>query len=81
MIVEVRLFARAKDLAGAAAVPVDLPEGATAGELRRRLAQEYPVLQGLLQRSALAVNDEFSSDGQVIPDRADVALIPPVSGG
>ena len=35
------------------------PEGATVGDLRRRLGRAYPALQGLLKRSALAVNEEF----------------------
>jgi molybdopterin converting factor small subunit len=81
MRVRVRLFARARDLAGAGAVVLDLPGGATAGEVRRRLAEEHPALRGLLERSALAVNDEFAEDGLTLPLDADVALLPPVSGG
>ena len=77
----VRLFARARDLAGAAAVTVDLPAGATVGDLRRRLATAHPALAGLLERSALAVNDEFADDTLTLPARAEVALLPPVSGG
>jgi molybdopterin synthase sulfur carrier subunit len=77
----VRLFARARDLAGAAAVTVDLPAGATVGDLRRRLAAAHPALAGLLERSALAVNDEFADDALTLPARAELALLPPVSGG
>jgi molybdopterin converting factor subunit 1 len=79
--VTVRLFARARDLAGADAVGVALPPGATAGELRRRLAEEQPALAGLLWRSALAVNGEFADDALTLPHGAEVALLPPVSGG
>jgi molybdopterin converting factor subunit 1 len=81
MTVTVRLFARARDLAGAAAVEVSLPDGATVAELRRAMADKVPGLIGLLQRSALAVNDEFAEDSQPLPDGAEVALLPPVSGG
>jgi molybdopterin synthase catalytic subunit len=81
MVVTVRLFARARDLAGTAAVTVDLPDGATAGDLRRRLADEFPRLQAVLSRSALAVNDEFAADDWPLPAQAEVALLPPVSGG
>jgi molybdopterin converting factor subunit 1 len=77
----VRLFARARDLAGAAAVTVEVPDGATVGDLRRRLAQTRPELAGLLDRSALAVNDEFAADGLSVPAGAEIALLPPVSGG
>ena len=81
MRVRVSLFARAKDLAGASSVTLDLPDGATIGQLRRRLAEEQPALAVLLQRSALAVNDEFAEDETILPPGADAALLPPVSGG
>jgi molybdopterin converting factor subunit 1 len=81
MTYHVRLFARAKDLAGAETVRVELPEGATVGELRRRLAAEWPALAGLLERSAIAVNDEFADDAARLPCPAEVAVLPPVSGG
>jgi molybdopterin converting factor subunit 1 len=81
MDVSVRLFARAKDLAGADVVRLELPDGATVGDLRRRLAAAYPRLAGLLERSALAVHDEFAEDELTLPRGAEVALLPPVSGG
>ncbi len=81
MTFEVRLFARAKDLAGADSVRLELPPGATVGDLRRRLAGAYPALAGLLERCAIAVNDEFTDDSLPLPDRAEVAVLPPVSGG
>jgi molybdopterin converting factor subunit 1 len=81
MLVSVRLFARARDLAGADAVRVELPDGATVADLRRRLAADYPALAGLLERSALAVDNDFADDSHVLPTNAEVALLPPVSGG
>ena len=82
MRVRVRLFARAKDLAGgASSMALDLPDGATIGQLRRRLAEEKPALAGLLARSVLAVGDEFVADETTLLPGADVALLPPVSGG
>jgi molybdopterin converting factor subunit 1 len=80
-VVTVRLFARARDLAGAPAVTVRLSDSATAGELRRRLAEDYPPLRAIIERSALAVNDEFAADDLPLPARAEIALLPPVSGG
>ena len=81
MTLTVRLFARARDLAGADAVSVELPAGATAADLRRRLAVQCPRLAGLLERSALAVDDEFADDAQPLDGAREVALLPPVSGG
>jgi molybdopterin converting factor subunit 1 len=81
MTIRVRLFARAKDLAGADAVDVTLPPNATVAELRRRLATEYSALGGLLSRCAIAVAGEFVEDSLILSPSAEVALLPPVSGG
>jgi molybdopterin converting factor subunit 1 len=81
IIMKVRLFARARDLAGADEVEVDLPAGATVADLRHRLAQRYPPLAALVEHCAFAVEDEFASDAQPLRPEAEVALLPPVSGG
>ena len=81
MTIRVRLFARARDLAGADQITVDLPAGATVAELRARLGETCPALGPLLTRSAVAVNEEFARDDGVILPENDVALLPPVSGG
>jgi molybdopterin converting factor subunit 1 len=79
--IRVRLFARARDLAGAESVDVEAPPQVRVGELRRRLAELYPALAPLLERSALAVDNEFADDTQLVSPTAEVALLPPVSGG
>jgi molybdopterin converting factor subunit 1 len=81
MNVTVRLFARAKDLAGCDRLEIDLPAGATVADLRRRLIETRPALEGLLSRCAVAVNAEFAGEGQVLSEGAEAALLPPVSGG
>ena len=81
MTVRVRLFARARDLAGREALDLELPAGATVAALRRELAAACPRLEAILPRCALAVNDEFADDRTPLPARAEVALLPPVSGG
>jgi molybdopterin converting factor subunit 1 len=81
MKVTVKMFARARDLAGQEQVTVTLPDGATIAALRQQLASEYPQLASLLTRSAFAVNNEFAQETQVIPAEAVVAFLPPVSGG
>lgn len=81
MTVTVRLFARAKDLAGVDHIAVVLPAHATVADLRRALAAQAPALAALLPRSALAVEGEFADDGQALTPGAEIALLPPVSGG
>jgi molybdopterin converting factor small subunit len=77
----VLLFARARDFIGADRIEIVAPQPATIGELRCRLVQQYPLLAGLLEKSAFAINDEFADDLAPIPDGAEVALLSPVSGG
>jgi molybdopterin converting factor small subunit len=80
MPLEVKLFARARDLAGAGVVRLAPPLPATVGELRRRLAEECPPLAGLLGRCAIAVDHELATDDRPLAG-GEVAIIPPVSGG
>jgi molybdopterin converting factor subunit 1 len=76
----VRFFARAKDLAGVESLNLADPP-ATAGLLRRMLADKLPALAPLLAKSALAVDNEFVDDDTPLPAQAEVAVLPPVSGG
>ena len=79
--VHVRLFARARELAGADTLDLTVPGAAKVGDVRRLIGELHPALRGLLARSALAVNGEFADDSQPVPPGAEVALLPPVSGG
>jgi molybdopterin converting factor subunit 1 len=81
MTVHVRLFARARDLAGADRVAVELPAGATVADLRRALAGRWPRLGDLLGRCAVAVDAEFAGDDRVLAPETEIAVLPPVSGG
>jgi molybdopterin converting factor subunit 1 len=81
MKIKVQLFARAKDLAGGDAVTVTLPEGATVADLRRALAEQHPRLAALLPTSVLAIDNDFVDERLSVPLNAEVALLPPVSGG
>ena len=81
MRIRVRFFARAKDLAGAEVLDVEMKAGARVEELRRRLQEQRPALASLLGQSAWAVNQEFASMATPLQEGAEVALLPPVSGG
>jgi len=81
MNVRVRLFAVAKQAAGRDVVEVELPPGAAIGQLRSRLAEEIPELAELFARAMFAIDAEYATDAEEIPPDAEVACIPPVSGG
>ena len=81
MNVRVRLFAVARQAAGQEAVELVLPEGATVADVRRQLAAHVPSLSAMLSRMLFAVNARVAADQTIVPADADVACIPPVSGG
>lgn len=81
MILTVRLFARARDLGGADHVAVEMPAGATVADLRRRLIALHPKLAALVGKCAVAVDAEFAGDDLALREGAEIALLPPVSGG
>jgi molybdopterin converting factor subunit 1 len=81
MIVTVRLFAQAKDLARLDVAQLELAEGATVAELRRTMNTAFPGLATLLKRSMVAVNGDLVTDATVLRCDQEVAILPPVSGG
>lgn len=81
MNVTVLLFARARDLAGADRIMLKVPDKAVVADVRRELARIYPVMAGLVKHSALAMNDDIVDDACLILPPAELALLPPVSGG
>lgn len=81
MNVRVLLFAKARDVVGRAQIEVELPEGATVGDLRRELVRSYSALEPLMPRMHVAINSDYAADLDLIPAAAEVACFPPVSGG
>jgi molybdopterin converting factor subunit 1 len=80
MTVSVRLFAGLRERAGTDRLDVELPDGATVGELLDALAGT-PVGPIGPRQCVVAVNREYADAGQPIAAGDEVALVPPVSGG
>ena len=81
MSIKILFFASLKERVGARSVELELPEGTSAASLKARLAQIYPSLAPAMASIVVAINHEFAADEELIPDGAEVALFPPVSGG
>lgn len=80
MPVHVLYFAVAREAAGVDAETLASAPPTVSG-LRALLAARHPALARVLPRCRLAVNQEFSAEDAPVPDGAEVAIIPPVSGG
>ena len=76
----VTLFAGMAEIAGVRRLEIDWA-GGTVADLRQKIAAASPALGPLLARSAVAVAGRYAADDRPIAPGADIALIPPVSGG
>lgn len=81
MTLRIKLFAIARQRLGRDEIEVALPERSTAADLRRALAEQFPALADVLPHIRIAVNSSYANDATVVPAGAEIALIPPVSGG
>ena len=81
MRIRVQLFAVARQLAGRDAVIVDVAEGATVADVRSALLTFVPQLESVVANARWAVDAQFVGDDHPVGERAEMALIPPVSGG
>ena len=81
MRVTVRLFARLRDIAGAAELTREVAAGATIGGVWRQLAGEFPDLAPYERSISSAVNLDYARMDRVLADGDEIAFLPPVSGG
>jgi molybdopterin converting factor subunit 1 len=79
--VTVRLFARLRDIAGAAELPRDVGPGSTIGTVWQQLVREFPELAGYERSISTAVNADYARMDHAVQDGDEVAFLPPVSGG
>jgi len=79
--IEIRYFARCRELAGIDRESYQFSEMVTLAEVRAEIRLRHPALSPYLKATRLAVNQEFATDDMPVKDGDDIALIPPVSGG
>lgn len=82
MRLRVLAFASASDALGASETELEVDDGLDVAALRAALAERYPALRPLWPRLAIGVDGTIVHDETVaLRDGAEVALLPPVSGG
>jgi MoaE-MoaD fusion protein len=79
--VKVLFFATLQERAGTHTATLELPDDACVRDLKAELKARFPRLEEALPSSLVAVNREFAFDKDTLPEAAEVALFPPVSGG
>ncbi len=73
-------FGVAREIAGANHLILDHVAGGTVAELRASLLLAYPAF-GDLVSFAVARNEEYARDTDIIQSGDEVVIIPPVAGG
>jgi molybdopterin converting factor subunit 1 len=81
MRVTIRLFARLRDIAGAAELARDVAPGATIRAVWHQLAADYPGLAEYERSISAAVNADYARLDDAVHEGDEVAFLPPVSGG
>ncbi len=79
--IQVLFFATLKERAGVARAELELEDGADVADLKQALFASYPELPQHAADLVVAVNKEYADNATVIPEGAEVAVFPPVSGG
>jgi molybdopterin synthase catalytic subunit len=79
--IRVLFFANLRDRAGIKSVELEIPEDTTVRSLKDLVVETYPGLKDSMDTAVISVNREFAFDESVVPEKAEVAMFPPVSGG
>lgn len=79
--VKLLFFATLRDRAGMRSMELDIPSDLTVHGLKEKLSEEYPSLKESMSSVLITINREYAFDEAVIPQNAELAMFPPVSGG
>ena len=82
MKINLLFFATLRSLTGLKSLELEMSPESRVSDLKLVIAERFPqVAPALVQTVLISVNREYAADDQIIPDGAEVALFPPVSGG
>ena len=79
--IKVLFFATLRDRAGIKSLEMEISPETTVQNLKDLLVESYPGLKETMDSVVISINREFAFDEALVPDGAEVALFPPVSGG
>ena len=79
--VKLLFFATLRERAGTKFLEMDLPNDLTILELKEKISTEHPNLKESMKSVLITINREYAFDEAVIPQDAEIAMFPPVSGG
>lgn len=81
MKIRLLAFATAADALGTGETELEVPDGSRISDLRAQLDRDHPGMVPLWPRLAVALDGRIVPPDTPLEDGAEVALLPPVSGG
>jgi len=81
MKVRAQFFAQLRDVSGVPEMTLELPEGATVGDLLLALYKENPALCKWDKSILIGAGVEFVERDYALRPKEDIAIMPPVQGG
>jgi molybdopterin converting factor subunit 1 len=79
--VKVLFFATLRDRAGTKSFELEIAPETTVQDLKGKVVDAYPGLKDTMDTVVISINREFAFDESLVPQDAEVAMFPPVSGG
>jgi MoaE-MoaD fusion protein len=79
--INVLFFATFREYTGLRQVEQQLPAGARVQDLRSQLSVQFPAVAPYIGSALISINHDFAFDDDPLPDGAEVAVFPRVSGG
>jgi molybdopterin synthase catalytic subunit len=77
----VLFFATTREKTGVRETSIEFLSGAHISDIKNLLVELYPNLKLSMETIIVAMNHEFAFDETIVPDGAEIAIFPPVSGG
>ena len=79
--VTILFFATMRTRAKRSMMELELPNEISVADFKNILLSKIPALEASLHHTLISINKEFAFDEDIIPEGAEIALFPPVSGG
>jgi molybdopterin synthase catalytic subunit len=79
--IKLLFFATLRDRAGAKSMELEISDDLTIQGLKDKLGRDYPNLAQSMSSVIVTINREYAFDEAIVPQNAEIALFPPVSGG
>jgi len=78
---KVLFFATLREKAGVRETTIQFPQGSHVSDIKNIILEKFPALASSMDTIIVALNHEFGFDEDTVPNGAEIAIFPPVSGG